>query len=111
MNARVIRKAIGLLIVDIVIIIGIFILQFRTDSSIIKKFGNFQITMAKAQDENAPYELENKLEISYNGINIHTDNQDSIKILKKGEAVAQPVRLIEYIEASKELGVFLLLLV
>ncbi len=98
MNARVIRKAIGLLIVDIVIIIGIFILQFRTDSSILKKFGNFQITMAKAQDENAPYELENKLEISYNGINIHTDNQDSIKILKKGEAVAQPVKLIEYIE-------------
>ena len=47
MNMRVIRKAIGLLILDIVIIIGIFILQFRTDSSILKKIGSMQISMTR----------------------------------------------------------------
>ena len=62
---RVIRKAIGLLIVDIVIIIGIFILQFRTDSSILKKIGNLQIAMARSEDEDSPDTLQNKLEVSY----------------------------------------------
>ena len=98
MNTRVVRKAIGLLIVDIVIIIGIFILQFRTDSSILKKFGNFQISMAKTEEPDAAYELQNKMEVSYNGITIHSNDQDSIKIVKKDESVAKEIRLIEYIE-------------
>ena len=95
---RVIRKAIGLLIVDIVIIIGIFILQFRTDSSILRKIGSLQIAMARADDENNPDAIQNKLEVSYNGITIHTDDQNSIKIIQKGEQVAKNLQLISYDE-------------
>ena len=95
---RVIRKAIGLLIVDILIIIGIFILQFRTDSSILKKLGNLQISMAKSDSDNDMFELKNKLEINYNGISIHTDDQNSIKIIQKGESVAKTIQLINYEE-------------
>ena len=102
MNTRVVRKAIGLLIVDIVIIIGIFILQFRTDSSILKKFGDFQITMAKSETEDSEYELQNKLEISYNGLNIHSNDQDGIKILKKDQPVPEVIRLIEFIEDEQQ---------
>ena len=98
MNTRVVRKAIGLLIVDIVIIIGIFMLQFRTDSSILKKFGNFQITMAKIETDDNTLALQNKLEVSYNGINIHSDDQNCIKILKKDETVPQSIRLVDYTE-------------
>ena len=98
MNMRVIRKAIGLLIVDILIIIGIFILQFRTDSSILKKLGNLQISMAKSDSDNVMFELKNKLEINYNGISIHTDDQNSIKIIQKGESVAKTIQLINYEE-------------
>ena len=79
MNMRVIRKAIGLLIVDIVIIIGIFILQFRTDSSILKKIGNLQVAMARAEDDSSNEKLQNKLEVSYNGITIHTDDRTALK--------------------------------
>ena len=95
---RVIRKAIGLLIVDIVIIIGIFILQFRTDSSILKKIGNLQIAMARSEDENSPDTLQNKLEVSYNGITLHSDNQNSIKIIQKDHPVAKNLTLISYEE-------------
>ena len=95
---RVIRKAIGLLIVDIVIIIGIFILQFRTDSSILKKIGNLQVTMTKSDSENDTYPLKNKLEISYNGILLHTDDQNSIKIIQKDDTVAKTIKLIDYEE-------------
>ena len=98
MNMRVIRKAIGLLIVDIVIIIGIFILQFRTDSSILKKIGNLQISMATTDSETDSYALQNKLEISYNGITLHSDDQNSIKIIQKDEPVAKNIRLISYTE-------------
>ena len=100
MNMRVVRKAIGLLIIDVVIIIGIFILQFRTDSSILKKIGNLQISMAKAEDENNPDALQNKLEISYNGLNLHTDDQNSIRIIQKDEQVAKTLKLINYEEDS-----------
>ena len=97
---RVIRKAIGLLIVDIVIIIGIFILQFRTDSSILKQIGNLQVTMTKADSAEEQYALKNKLEISYNGLSLHSDDQNSIKIIQKGESVAKSIRLIDYEEAN-----------
>ncbi len=95
---RVIRKAIGLLIVDIVIIIGIFILQFRTDSSILKKIGNLQISMAKSETEDNSFALQNKLEVSYNGITLHSDDQNSIKIIQKDEPVAKNIKLISYTE-------------
>ncbi len=95
---RVIRKAIGLLIVDIVIIIGIFILQFRTDSSILRKIGNLQISMAKTDTEDDSFALQNKLEVSYNGITLHSDDQNSIKIIQKDEPVAKNIRLISYTE-------------
>ena len=98
MNMRVIRKAIGLLIVDIVIIIGIFILQFRTDSSILKKIGNLQISMARSEDENNPDALQNKLEVSYNGLTIHSDDQNSIKIIQKDDQVAKDLKLLSYEE-------------
>ena len=54
--------------------------------------------MAKSEAENDPFELQNKLEVSYNGITVHTSDQDCIKIVKKGEAVAKEIRLVEYIE-------------
>ena len=95
---RVIRKAIGLLIVDIVIIIGIFILQFRTDSSILKKIGNLQISMARTESEDDSFALQNKLEVSYNGITLHSDDQNSIKIIQKDDPVAKNIRLINYTE-------------
>ena len=98
MNMRVIRKAIGLLIVDIVIIIGIFILQFRTDSSILKKIGNLQVSMARTEEAENSEALQNKLEISYNGITLHTNDQDSIKIIQKDEQVAKNLQLISYEE-------------
>ena len=100
MNMRVIRKAIGLLIVDIVIIIGIFILQFRTDSSILKKIGNLQISMARTETEDSSFALQNKLEVSYNGITLHSDDQNSIKIIQKDEPVAKNIRLISYTEEA-----------
>ena len=89
MSIRTFRKAMGLLLVDIIIIIGIFVLQFRTDSNIIEKIGNLQVTLTKKDkstemvDQTVPhniddYELMNKFRVAYSGINIYSDEKNPI---------------------------------
>ena len=56
--------------------------------------------MTKADEENDTFELKNKLEINYNGISLHSDDQNSIKIIKKGESIAKPVQLINFEEGD-----------
>ena len=85
MNIRIIRKAISLLIVDVIIIIGIFILQFRTDSSIIEKIGNLHLTFSQTEDAEKGMILQNKFRLSYNGINFYFDNQNPVTAAKNDE--------------------------
>ena len=85
MNIRIIRKAISLLIVDVIIIIGIFILQFRTDSSIIEKIGNLQLTFSQTEDAEKGMILQNKFRLTYNGINFYFDNQNPVTVVKSDE--------------------------
>ena len=94
MSIRVLKKALGLLIVDIVIIIGIFVLQFRTDSNIIKKIGNLQITLAGAEGTDGASVYKNKLRLSYNGINFFCDDHNPAMVKKGGEEI--PVQLINW---------------
>lgn len=94
MSIRILKKALGLLIVDIVIIIGIFVLQFRTDSNIIKKIGNLQITLAGAEEQDGDSVYINKLRVSYNGINFYCDDQNPAFVRKNGTEI--PVRLIDW---------------
>ena len=96
MKARVFRKALGMIIVDIVIIIGIFVLQFRTDSNIIEKIGNLQVTLTKSESENEEIKLKNTLKATYNGINIYFDDQTPPKILVKNEKETKNVSLVNW---------------
>lgn len=80
MSMRVIRKALGLLIVDIVLIIGIFVIQFRTDSTIIEKIGNLQVSLELDESQENEQKLKNKLQISYNGINLFCNDQNPAQI-------------------------------
>lgn len=98
---RVIRKALGLLVVDILIIVGIFVLQFRTDSTIIKKIGNLQATLSKSDsDEN---ELKNKLLVTYNGINFQSDDQLCAKAIFTDDPIARDILLLNYSEEDLKL--------
>ena len=85
MNFRILKKALGLLIVDIVIIIGIFVLQFRTDSTIIKKIGNLQISLEALDEKEGSIAYKNKARISYNGVNFYFDDQNPASIKKDGQ--------------------------
>lgn len=86
MNMRIIRKGLGIFLVDIVIIIGIFILQFRTDSFIMKKLGNLQITLEQSVSEDNITSLLNKLQVAYNGLILFCDDENPAKIRLKDES-------------------------
>ena len=92
MNVRIIKKALTLLIVDVIIIIGIFILQFRTDSSIIEKIGNLQLTFSQNEEKDKGVVLQNKFRLSYNGVNFFFDDQTPVTVVK-GEQTDLPVTL------------------
>ena len=87
MSIRILKKALGLLIVDIVIIIGIFVLQFRTDSSIIKKIGNLQISLESQGEQDGVIIYKNKVRLSYNGINIFCDDSNPAMAVKDGSTI------------------------
>lgn len=92
MNVRIIKKALTLLIVDVIIIIGIFILQFRTDSSIIEKIGNLQLSFFQNEEKDKGFVLQNKFRLSYNGVNFFFDDQTPVTVVK-GEQTDLPVTL------------------
>ncbi|MDD5930772.1 MAG: hypothetical protein PUC37_13300 [Spirochaetales bacterium] len=93
MKIRALRKASVLLLVDVVIIIGIFVLQFRTDSNIIEKLGNLQLTFLK-NEESEVLSISNFLRMSFNGINIYFDDQNPVKANK--DNVEIPLTLKNY---------------
>ena len=98
MNFRILKKALGLLIVDIVIIIGIFVLQFRTDSTIIKKIGNLQITLEALNEQEGIITYKNKARISYNGINFFFDEQNPASVKKAGTESFVELQSVEQTE-------------
>ena len=104
MSIRILKKALGLLIVDIVIIIGIFVLQFRTDSSIIKKIGNLQITLETQKSPSGEISYKNKVRVSYNGINFVCDDTNPAVIIKDG--IQSPVQLKD-VEQAEPLSITL----
>ena len=96
MSIKRIKKALGLLLVDTAIIIGIIVLQFRTDSSIIEKIGNLQITMEKAETDTTEVILQNVLMLSYNGINISIDEKHPAMVKKVDSDSPEQVSLVSY---------------
>lgn len=113
MNARVIRKGLGIFIVDIAIIIGIFVLQFRTDSNIIEKIGNLQVTFTKSEanydkkseKDASDFTLKNKMLVSYNGANFYFDEQTPPYILFSGQNEKTVAELQSWEKSEKELKV------
>ena len=92
MSMRSFRRGIAITGAYLAIIIGIFVLQFRTDSTIIEKIGSLQVTLEKQDSGSENADLQNKLIASYNGLNFFTDDQNSAKVVLKGKT--KPVDII-----------------
>ena len=84
MFAQFLRKAFTLLVIYAVLIIGIFILQFKNDSIISEKLGNLHITLLEsAQDDNSIL-LKNKFSVKFNGLNFSGTDDEPVRAMING---------------------------
>lgn len=80
MFAKVLRRALILLAVYSIFIIGIFVLQFKNDSIISEKFGSLHITLLESTAEDNSVSLKNKFTISFSGITFSANGDKPVKI-------------------------------
>lgn len=76
MFAQFLKKSFSLLIIYAVLIIGIFILQFKNDSIISEKLGSLHVTLYESASDNNNISLKNRFAVKFNGLNF-TGTEDS----------------------------------
>ena len=79
------RKSFGLIVLYSIIIIGIFVLQFRNESVVSKTIGLLSISFAQSQSESGEISLKNSLQVSFKGISFTADEVNPAKILIQTE--------------------------
>ncbi|MBP3710183.1 MAG: hypothetical protein J6I73_07280 [Treponema sp.] len=85
MYRNIVKKSLGLLFAYAIIIVGIFIIQFRSDSIISEKIGALRITLAEVKAEDGSISLRNRMNIHFNGISFIIDEEHPATILYNGE--------------------------
>lgn len=93
---RSLRKLIGLAILYAIIIVGIFLIQFRSDSLIRKNFHGIKVTLAQTENNANSASLKNSFQISYNGITFSADDGAPVTFSENG--TERPVKLLSYEE-------------
>ena len=79
MRNHIVRKSLGLIVLYAVIIIGIFVIQFRSDSIIRKTIHSMRVTFTEAENSTGNLSLKNQFQISYNGILFSADESSPLE--------------------------------
>ncbi|MBQ5470415.1 MAG: hypothetical protein IIT58_00165 [Treponema sp.] len=99
MFAKSLRKFLALLLVYAVIIVGIFVFQFKNDSIISEKLGSLHVTLLSANStEKSDDSLKNKFNIMYNGISFAGSDERPATAVISGRMV--PVYLVSWKKKS-----------
>jgi hypothetical protein len=100
MYTNIVKKSLGLLVIYAAIIVGIFILQFRSDSVISEKLGNLHVTLAEAKTDDGKSVLKNKMLVSFNGISFLSDDEHSASVTYLGTNSKKNVSLVSWEKKS-----------
>lgn len=79
MRRHPIRKFVGLTVLYAALIVGIFVLQFKTESVINRVFGDLRITLAQTQGDKNLMKLKNQFQVSYRGLNLIASDTSPVK--------------------------------
>lgn len=99
MTKHPIRKFLGLTVLYSVIILGIFLLQFRSEAAISRTFGHLRIQLVETQLNSQQKSLKNNFQTTYQGLNLFADDQTPITITKT-DGSESPVSLVSWQEDS-----------
>ncbi len=95
-NPHPFRKAVSLIILYSVVIIGIFVLQFKNESVISRSSGLLSFSLAQTQDEDGTTHLKNSIQINFKGISFSSDELHPAYLSVFGKAEPQPLEFISY---------------
>lgn len=68
-----VKNSVGLVVLYSIVIIGIFTLQFRNESVLLKRFGDMSVSLAQTQDAEGAVSLKNQLLVTFPGIEFLAD--------------------------------------
>lgn len=92
MSKHPIRKFIGLSVLYSLIILGIFLLQFRSETAVSQSFGGLRLQLVETQAESQQKKLKNTFQSTYKGLNLFADEQNPA-IITKADGTIQEVKL------------------
>ena len=100
MSKHPFRKAIGLSILYSIIIIGIFVLQFRNESVILRNIGILRMSVAQTQNSEGETSLKNTVQVSFKGISFTADDVHPAAISTYTSAKRKPLTLLSWEQPS-----------
>lgn len=85
MRNHIVRKSLGLFVLYAVIIVGIFVIQFRSDSIIRKTIHSMRVTLIEAESTDGTPTLKNQFQIVYNGIQFSGDDSHPVEYISNNK--------------------------
>ncbi len=95
-----VRKIFGLIVIYALLIVGIFILQFKSESVISKNIGGMRITLAQTEDENENLVLKNQFRLTYKGITFTGDSENPVKAYSSYSRKIHELQLESFTEVN-----------
>lgn len=77
------RKFLGLTVLYIIIIVGIFVVQFKSESVISKSFGELSYSVSQTKTETDEIKLKNRFSVSFKGITFNVDEKNPVKAVDR----------------------------
>ena len=100
MLKKSIRKFLGLAALYAVFIVGIFVVQFRSDSIIRKNIRALRVTLSETEVEGGQTRLKNSFQLAFNGLLFSSDDKNPVTYSVAGGKEI-PVSLLSFEEPDK----------
>ena len=92
MSKHPIRKFIGLSVLYSLIILGIFLLQFRSETAVSQSFGGLRLQLVETQSDSQQKKLKNTFQSTFKGLNLFADDQNPA-LMTKTDGTTQEIKL------------------
>ena len=92
MSKHPIRKFIGLSVLYSLIILGIFLLQFRSETAVSQSFGGLRLQLVETQSDSQQKKLKNTFQLTFKGLNLFADDQNPA-LMTKTDGTTQEIKL------------------
>lgn len=96
MSKHPFRKALGLTVLYSIIIIGIFVLQFRNESIILENIGLLRMSLPQTQEADGSMSLKNSISVSFRGIAFTADDVNPAQIKFKSSQEKKNLSLVSW---------------